>query len=58
MVLIEPSRQAFDPTFGLGSIAILVAILGSWLLLLATMPLMNAARVVKWWAIRPLMGAG
>src|SRR5688572_1320134 len=47
LLIVEPSRQAFDPTLELALTAILVAMLGSWLLLLPTMPLINAARVVK-----------
>src|SRR3989442_4891372 len=34
------------------------ATLGSWVLLLATMPLMNAARVAKCWARRPVGSPG
>src|SRR5713101_8092212 len=43
---------------GLARAGALVAMLGSWLLLLPTMPLMNAARVVKCWARRPLGSPG
>ena len=43
---------------GLARSGALVAMLGSWLLLLPTMPLMNAARVVKCWARRPLGSPG
>ena len=43
---------------GLARSGALVAMLGSWLLLLPTIPLMNAARVVKCWARRPLGSPG
>src|SRR6266704_1859063 len=39
---------------GLARSGTLVAMLGSWLLVLPTIPLMNTARRVKCWARRPL----
>ena len=52
--VVEPAGQAFDPALGPGAIRNLVATLGSWVLLLPTIPLMSAASVVKCLATVPV----
>ena len=53
MGVVDPPRKAFDTAFGFGAVGHVAAMCGSWVLLLPTIPLMSAARVIKCLATVP-----